>query len=64
LGQWLLARKRIENWPCWLAVNLISMALFAHKALWLTVLLYGLFALMSVWGWRQWHKATAQRARA
>jgi nicotinamide mononucleotide transporter len=35
LGQWLLAKKRIENWVCWLAVNLLSMALFAYKQLWL-----------------------------
>lgn len=60
LGQWLLARKRVENWPCWLAVNLISMALFAHKALWLTVILYGVFALLSVAGWRQWLRDARQ----
>jgi nicotinamide mononucleotide transporter len=30
------------------------MPLFAHKGLWLTVLLYGLFALLSLAGWRAW----------
>jgi nicotinamide mononucleotide transporter len=54
LGQWLLAKKRIENWVCWLAVNLLSMALFAYKQLWLTVFLYGIFAALSAVGWRQW----------
>jgi nicotinamide mononucleotide transporter len=54
VGQWLLGRKWVENWPCWLAVNLISMGLFAYKQLWLTVILYGIFAMLSVWGWRQW----------
>lgn len=54
IGQWLLGRKYVDNWPCWLAVNLVSMALFAHKALWLTVWLYALFALLSVVGWRAW----------
>lgn len=54
VGQWLLGRKWVDNWPCWLAVNLVSMALFAHKELWLTVVLYGIFALLSVLGWRQW----------
>lgn len=56
IGQWLLARKRVENWPCWLLVNLFSMGLFASKQLWLTVILYGLFAALSVWGWRHWHR--------
>jgi nicotinamide mononucleotide transporter len=54
-GQWLLARKLVDNWPCWLLVNLISMGLFAYKHLWLTVLLYGIFAVLSVLGWRVWH---------
>lgn len=54
-GQILLGRKFVENWPVWLAVNLVSVALFAAKGLWLTVGLYALFALLSVWGWRRWH---------
>jgi nicotinamide mononucleotide transporter len=58
-GQLLLGRKFVENWPVWLAVNAVSVLLFAYKGLWLTALLYGLFALLSVLGWRTW----ARRAR-
>ncbi len=54
LGQWLLARKRTENWLVWLVVNVLSCALFAYKALWLTVLLYAVFAVLSILGWRAW----------
>jgi nicotinamide mononucleotide transporter len=53
-GQLLLGRKLIENWPVWLAVNLFSLVLFAVKGLWLTVLLYAVFAVLSVVGWRAW----------
>ncbi|MFT3857028.1 MAG: nicotinamide riboside transporter PnuC [Aquabacterium sp.] len=63
LGQWLLGRKWIDNWPCWLVVNLVSMGLFAYKQLWLTVLLYGLFAALSVAGWRAW-RALAEQQRS
>lgn len=56
VGQVLLGRKYIENWLVWLVVNTISVALFAYKGLWLTVVLYALFAAMSVWGWRAWQK--------
>lgn len=56
VGQWLLARKWVDNWPCWLAVNLVSMALFAHKGLWLTVGLYGVFAVLSCVGWVAWSR--------
>lgn len=55
-GQLLLGRKLIENWPVWLAVNLVSIALFGVKGLWLTVALYTVFAVLSVAGWRSWIK--------
>ena len=53
-GQFLLGRKLIENWPVWIAVNLVSVALFSAKGLWLTVLLYGIFAGLAVAGWKAW----------
>jgi nicotinamide mononucleotide transporter len=53
-GTLLLARKRIENWPVWVAVNVASVGLFATKGLWLTVALYALFAGMALAGWRAW----------
>jgi nicotinamide mononucleotide transporter len=53
-GQILLGRKFVENWPVWVAVNLISVGLFATKGLWLTVLLYAVFTLLALLGWRAW----------
>ena len=58
-GQILLGRKLVENWPTWVAVNVISVALFVYKALWLTSLLYSLFALLALWGWRHWQRLAA-----
>ncbi|MEJ6004205.1 nicotinamide riboside transporter PnuC [Paucibacter sp. AS339] len=54
LGQWLLARKYQENWTVWVLVNVVSVALFAYKGYWLTVVLYAVFIPMSVAGWRAW----------
>ncbi|ASM78123.1 transporter [Vitreoscilla filiformis] len=59
-GQVLLGRKLIENWPVWLGVNLVSVGLFAWKGLWLTVLLYAVFAGLSVLGWRTWRRLEGQ----
>ena len=56
VGQWLLARKYVENWPAWVMVNVVSVALFAYKSLWLTALLYALFVLMALAGWRAWQR--------
>jgi nicotinamide mononucleotide transporter len=54
IGQYLLAHKRVENWCAWLVVNMVAIGLFAWKALWLTTLLYIVFALLSLVGWRTW----------
>ena len=61
IGQWLLGRKYIENWLAWIVVNVVSVGLFAYKGLWLTVLLYALFVLMSFMGWRAWRRIGVAR---
>jgi nicotinamide mononucleotide transporter len=58
-GQILLARKCVENWPVWVGVNIVSVALFAYKGLWLTVVLYALFTVLALVGWRAWRKLVA-----
>jgi len=61
IGQWLLGRKHVENWMVWIAVNIVSVALFAYKGLWLTFLLYIAFIALSVQGWRVWTKLAAEQ---
>ncbi len=56
IGQVLLGRKVLENWAVWLVVNVVSVGLFAWKGLWLTTVLYTLFAALSVVGWRAWQR--------
>jgi len=57
IGQILLGRKFIDNWPVWVIVNLASVGLFAYKGLWLTALLYVIFALLALAGWLRWTRA-------
>jgi nicotinamide mononucleotide transporter len=59
IGQWLLGRKYIENWTAWIVVNIVSVGLFAYKGLWLTMLLYTVFIIMSFMGWRAWRRMAA-----
>ena len=56
IGQWLLGRKYVENWPTWIVVNIVSVALFAYKGYYLTVLLYAIFIVLSVVGWKAWRQ--------
>jgi len=56
IGQILLALKFVETWPVWMIVNGVSIVLYASKALWLTALLYFVFGLLAVAGWRRWRR--------
>jgi nicotinamide mononucleotide transporter len=57
VATYLLGKKYTANWPLWIVVNVISIALFAMKSLWLTVGLYAVFAVMAAVGWRAWQQA-------
>jgi nicotinamide mononucleotide transporter len=57
IGQVLLGRKFIENWLVWLIVNVASVGVFVYKGLWLTALLYVVFAVLAVAGWMRWKRA-------
>lgn len=62
LGQWWLARKWTDNWLVWLSVNLVSVALFAYKLMWLTAGLYLIFTVLSVMGWFAWRRMEERSA--
>jgi nicotinamide mononucleotide transporter len=59
-GQYLLGRKKIENWWVWLAVNIFAVGLMASQSLWLTSVLYALFGVLSYAGLRTWQKKYAE----
>jgi nicotinamide mononucleotide transporter len=61
VATFLLGRKYIENWPMWIVVNIVGIALFAYKGLWLTVGLYVVFAIMAGIGWQAWRKQLAAK---
>jgi nicotinamide mononucleotide transporter len=63
VAQIMLAKKWVENWSFWIVVNAVSVVLFSTKGLWLTAILYGLFAGLAVFGWRRWSGALAHATR-
>ena len=62
-AQWLLNRKYVENWYCWIAVDLVYVPLYLYKGLYLTSLLYGVFLCMATTGLVEWTR-TWRRQRA
>lgn len=61
-AQYLLNQKRLENWFCWIAADLIYIPLYAYKELWLTALLYSVFLCMAIIGLIHW-RANLRQAR-
>jgi nicotinamide mononucleotide transporter len=62
LGTWLLARKKIENWHVWLAVDVLYVGLYLYKGLMLTAILYAVFVAMAAAGLRAWYNIAPARA--
>jgi nicotinamide mononucleotide transporter len=62
-AQWLLNRKRLENWYFWIGADLIYVPLYAYKGLFLTSILYATFLIMCVMGIWQW-RSTWQAQQA
>jgi nicotinamide mononucleotide transporter len=57
IAQWMLARKIIENWLVWITVDLLSIGIYAAKALYPTMALYAAFLALAALGWIEWRKS-------
>ncbi len=56
IAQWMLAKKYLENWLVWIAVNLIIIFLGIKQKLYLTIGLYILFLVLAIKGFIEWQK--------
>ncbi len=63
-AQYLLSRKRLENWWVWIAADLIYVPLYIHRELYLTSALYGLFLILCCIGLRDWRRSMAPTTAA
>lgn len=56
-AMWLAARKKLENWACWLVIDVASVALFALVGAWFYALLYLIYVPMAVRGHLLWARS-------
>jgi nicotinamide mononucleotide transporter len=61
VAQCLLMQRKLENWAFWIAVNTLSVPLFASRGLWLTAALYTAYWVNAWYGaWRWWREMRGQ----
>ncbi|HEV2691847.1 MAG TPA: nicotinamide riboside transporter PnuC [Verrucomicrobiae bacterium] len=63
-AQYLLCRKRLENWLFWIAADVIYVPLYLSRQLPLTAALYAVFLVMCLAGLREWHRRQQGKVRA
>ena len=56
IGMWMLAKKLIEQWFVWFVVDILSAVLYFYKGLEPTALLYSLYAIVAILGYKKWNK--------
>jgi nicotinamide mononucleotide transporter len=59
IAQWLMARKKMESWHFWIAVDLVAIVVYLYKDLFITTGLYSVFLLLAVMGYFQWKRTTS-----
>lgn len=56
VAQWMVARKKIENWLLWIVANVIYIGMYIHKDLYVTAVYYFVLLLLAFAGWKEWRK--------
>jgi nicotinamide mononucleotide transporter len=54
IAQILMVREKFEAWPIWFVVNIVATIHYARQGLWFTSLLYVVFTIVALVGWRKW----------
>ncbi len=54
VGMILLARKYIEQWFAWIAVDAVCVGLYIYKGIYFTAGLYALYTILAVYGYFMW----------
>jgi nicotinamide mononucleotide transporter len=62
LAQWMMARKLLESWWVWIAVDVVAIGLYLATGLVPTAVLYAAFLLLCIRGFFEWRAAVVPEA--
>ncbi|MFN0121976.1 MAG: nicotinamide riboside transporter PnuC [Blastocatellia bacterium] len=63
-AQYMLNRKLIENWYCWIIADVMYIWLYLTRGLGLTAVLYAIFLCLCLAGLWQWRRSLSPQPRA
>ena len=62
-AQWMQARKFLENWVLWVAVDVVYVGMGLSQGLTLTAGLYGIYVGLALLGFRDWRRSMTTGGR-
>ena len=60
---WMVARKVLQNWHYWFVIDSVSVYLYVSRGLWLTAMLFVLYLVLILIGYRAWLQSAQEQAR-
>lgn len=54
VATWMLARKYAEQWLAWMVVDVVCVGLYAYKGLIFYPVLYAVYTVIAIFGYRKW----------
>lgn len=56
IAMWMMARKYIEQWIIWIAIDTISVGLYIYKDIYFYAFLYAIYSIVAIFGYYNWKK--------
>jgi nicotinamide mononucleotide transporter len=54
-AQLMMIYEKFETWIVWVIVDVVATVQYLLLGYWFTALLYGIFTVVAVVGWKRWH---------
>ena len=57
VAQWMMTRKKLENWMLWIVADVVYVPMYVYKGLPVTAALYAVFLALAALGLRSWWRS-------
>ncbi|MCK5905328.1 MAG: nicotinamide mononucleotide transporter [Gammaproteobacteria bacterium] len=62
IATWLLAQKILENWLYWIIIDSASILLFWQTGYYVTIILFIVYTVLAVYGYKSWRASLLQQS--